>query len=282
MVDHAHLRIPSILAPDPVTMRDLLCPVDMSELGGTALAHAVRLAKASASSVTLLHVRDKHERSGPVGDQVRAELEGLAARGASGAPVRVLYRDGNFLKEIAAEAAAGHALMVAGTHGPRGLRQNLFGADILKLVRHVPLPAWIMQQQSPPQRVERMVMPVSGHAEIGGLLDAVTWLAKLDGTEVHIYQVMRPNEQPSEVLLTNKLRALRHLEQAGIRTVEVNEPLQVFSVGFAEQTIRYAHRVNAHGFAMIADASDEYRYIADAEKERLLVNEHGIPVLCAH
>ena len=263
-------------------MRDLLCPVDMSELGGTALAHAVRLAKASASSVTLLHVRDKHERSGPVGDQVRAELERLAQRGGGGAPVRVLYRDGNFQKEIAAEAATGHALMVAGTHGPRGLRQNLFGADILKLVRHVPLPSWIMQQHSPAQRVERLVMPVSGHAEIGGLLDAVTWLAKLDGTEVHLYQVMRPNEQPSEVLLSNKLRALRHLEQAGIRTVEVNEPLTVFSVGFAEQTIRYANSVTAHGFAIIADASDEYRYIADAEKERLLVNEHAIPVLCAH
>ncbi|MBK8948800.1 MAG: universal stress protein [Flavobacteriales bacterium] len=263
-------------------MRDLLCPVDMSELGATALAHAVRLAKASESSVTLLHVRDKHERAGPVGDQVRAELDALVQRTAGGAPVRVIYRDGNFMKEIAAEAAAGHALMVAGTHGPRGLRQNLFGADILKLVRHVGLPSWIMQRDSPAHRVERLVMPVSGHEEIGRLLDTVTWLAKLDGTEVHVYQVMRPNEEPSEQLRTNKRRALHHLEQAGVRTVEVNEPLTVFSVGFAEQTIRYAHSVDAHGFAIIADASDEYRYLADAEKERLLVNEHAIPVLCAH
>lgn len=263
-------------------MRDLLCPVDMSELGATALAHAVRLAKASESSVTLLHVRDKHERAGPVGDQVRAELDALVQRTAGGAPVRVIYRDGNFMKEIAAEAAAGHALMVAGTHGPRGLRQNLFGADILKLVRHVGLPSWIMQRDSPAHRVERLVMPVSGHEEIGRLLDTVTWLAKLDGTEVHVYQVMRPNEEPSEQLRTNKRRMLHHLEQAGVRTVEVNEPLTVFSVGFAEQTIRYAHGVDAHAFAIIADASDEYRYIADAEKERLLVNAHGIPVLCAH
>ncbi|MBV6404399.1 MAG: universal stress protein [Flavobacteriales bacterium] len=263
-------------------MRDLLCPVDMTELAGTALAHAVRLARASTASVTLLHVRDKHEREGPVGDQVQAEMEALVKRQGDGAPVRTLYRDGNFMKEIAAEAATGHAMMVAGTHGPRGLRQNLLGADILKLVRHVRLPSWVMQVHSAARRVERLVVPVSGHERIDGLLDAITGLARLDDTEVHVYQVMRPNEGASERLQANKQRMLRHLVQTGIRTVEVNEPSTVFSVGFAEQTLRYAERVDAHGLAFIVDASDEYRYIADAEKERLIANKYDIPVLCAH
>ncbi len=263
-------------------MRDLLCPVDMTELAGTALAHAVRLAQRSAASVTLLHVRDRHEREGPVGDQVRAELDELVRRHGQGASVRTLYRDGNFMKEIAEEAARDHGVMVVGTHGPRGLRQNLMGADILKLVRHVRLPSWVMQQDSPARPVERLVVPVSGHEHISGLLDAITWLAGLDDTEVHVYQVMRPNEGASEQLQANKQRMLRHLVQARVRTVEVNEPSTVFSVGFAEQTIRYAERVNAHGLAFIADASDEYRYIADAEKERLITNKFDIPVLCAH
>lgn len=261
-------------------MRDLLCPVDMTGLGDTALAHAVRLAKAAGGSVTLLHVRDKQERQGPVGEQVRAELDQLMARHAGAATVNVVYRDGNFLKEIAIEAATGHALMVAGTHGPRGLRQNLFGADILRLVRSVKVPSWIMQQQSPVRRVERLVMPVAGHDDIKGLLDAVTWLAGLDGTEVHVFQLMRPGESPSDQLLQNKLRMLQHLEAAGIRAIEANEPSTVFSAGFAEQTIRYAQRIDAHALAIMANASDEYRYIADAEKERLLTNAPAIPVLC--
>jgi len=31
----------------------------------------------------------------------------------------------------------------------------------------------------------------------------------------------------------------------------------------------------------MAKASDEFRYIADAEKERILANEARIPVICA-
>lgn len=261
-------------------MRDLLCPVDMTELADTALAHAVRLAKASGASVTLLHVRDRQERKGPVGDQVRAEMDALVQRVGGGPAVRTVYRDGNFLKEIAVEAGAGHAMMVAGTHGPRGLRQNILGADILKLVRHVPVPSWVMQHESPARKVERIVMPVSGHEDISGLLQAVQWLAKLDGAEVHVYQMARPNERSSEQLLANKERILGHLGREGVPAVDVVEPSTVYSIGFAEQTIRYAQRIDAHGLAFIASASADYRFIADAEKERMLVNEAGIPVLC--
>jgi hypothetical protein len=55
----------------------------------------------------------------------------------------------------------------------------------------------------------------------------------------------------------------------------------VFSVGFAEPTIRYAQRIDAGCIAIMAHASDELRYLADAEKERMLTNEPGIPVLSA-
>ena len=54
-----------------------------------------------------------------------------------------------------------------------------------------------------------------------------------------------------------------------------------FSIGFAVQTIAYADRIGAGCIAIMSMASDEYRYIADAEKERMLTNEPGIPVLCA-
>jgi hypothetical protein len=55
----------------------------------------------------------------------------------------------------------------------------------------------------------------------------------------------------------------------------------VFSMGFAEQTIRYAQEIGAGCIAIMAKASAEYSYIADAEKERMLANEARVPVLCA-
>jgi len=88
-------------------------------------------------------------------------------------------------------------------------------------------------------------------------------------------------EEPSEELLANKAKMLERIQAEGLRFVEVNEPSTAFSIGFADATIRYAERVGAGAIAIMAHASDEYRYIADAEKERLLANAPCIPVLCA-
>ncbi|MBK7268723.1 MAG: universal stress protein [Flavobacteriales bacterium] len=262
-------------------MSDILCPTDLSDLGRTALAHARQFADRTRSSVTLLHVRDSTERKGPRAEEVEAMLKADISGATGACPVNIKLRDGNFLKEIQKEAAEAHTIMVAGTYGPRGLRQNLFGADILKLVRHIPIPSWIMQASSQVRSVDRLVMPVAGHADITGLLSATTLLARTFSSEVHVFQLMRPGESPSDQLLQNKLKMLHYLAENGIAHREVNEPSVVYSIGFAEQTIQYARKVDAQGIAIMATASDDYRYIADAEKERLLMNDAGLPVLCS-
>jgi hypothetical protein len=71
------------------------------------------------------------------------------------------------------------------------------------------------------------------------------------------------------------------LAERQVRCIEVQEPSTHFSIGFAEPTIRYAERIGAGCIAMMSHASNDHRYIADAEKERLLTNDAGIPVLCS-
>jgi len=261
---------------------DLLCTTDLTQTSNTALHYALRIAERADSKISLLHVLSRAEqKDGAQGEVRRAMVQHVADAGGT-ERVQLILKEGDPLATIASESKAEHAMVVMGTHGPKGLRQNLFGADILKVVRKLAVPALVVQEGSPlGNDFERIVMPVAGHADIGGLLDAVCVLARLHASEVHVFQLMRPNEQPSEELLRNKLRMLEHLEREGIRHVAVNEPSTVFSVGFADATIRYAERVEAGCLAIMAHASDEYRYIADAEKERLLTNAAFIPVLCA-
>ena len=263
-------------------MSDILCPTDFTEAATRAQRYATVLAAKAGSSITLLHVLDKHQiqsaalataslRMGTAADQLAHEVK-----------VNEIFREGDPLKQIIAEAQKGHALMVVGTHGPKGLRQSLLGADILKLVRHVPIPSLVVQAGSPEEaRMDRIVLPVAGHEDIGQLLDAVCDLAARFGSEVHVFQVMRPGEQPSEQLLKNKVLMLERLQRSAIKHKEANVPSTVFSMGFAEQTIRYAQEIGAGCIAIMAKASDDYRWIADAEKERLLTNAPRIPVLCA-
>jgi len=262
-------------------MTDILCPTDFTAAADTALAYATDIAARTGGSITLLHVLEKHHRTEDPLATASALMDESARDAMQRVTVNEVFREGDPLKQIIAESKRDHALMVAGTHGAHGLRQSLLGADILKLVRHVSTTSLIVQQHSVPRPIERIVMPVAGHADISNLLNGVCFLARLYKAEVIVYQMMRPGEQPSERLLDNKRIMLERLSREGATHQDVAQPSTVFSVGFAEQTIRYADEVKAGCIAIMAKASDDYRWIADAEKERLLANAPGIPVLCA-
>ena len=261
-------------------MNDILCPTVLTTASESALRWASAIATGSGQGITLLHVLEKHERHGDL-TELKARVVAQAERFAGGINVRKEFPEGDPLKGIIAGSSQGHSLMVAGTHGPRGLRQSLFGADILKLVRHVAVPSLVMQADSPAPVVRRILLPVAGHKDISTLLDAVCLLARGFGAEVQVFQVMRPGEDPSAQLVKNKAAMTARFQAEKIPHREANVPSTVFSIGFAEQTIRYAQESGMDIIAIMAKASDEYRWIADAEKERLLMNGAHIPVLCA-
>lgn len=262
--------------------KDILCATDLTSASDDAVNAANLIATRSAKRATLLHVLGKEERSTEAREDVitRMEVQVLQAGAAGRMSLKLL--EGDIMKVIAEETARDHSLLVLCTHGPKGLRQNLFGADILKLVRHAATPALVVQEGVRMEGLlKRIVMPVAAHADIDRLLDVVIALAKAFEADVHVYQLVRPGESPSDELLGNKLKMLTRLERDGIRHTEVNEPSTAFSIGFAQATIKYAEEVGAGALAIMSHASDEYRYIADAEKERMLTNPSRIAVLCA-
>lgn len=263
-------------------MNDILCPTDFTAAASSAQRYATVIAAKTGASITLLHVLDKHHHESAALADASSRMGTAAEALPNTVKVNEVFREGDPLKQIIAETQQGHGLMVVGTHGPKGLRQSLLGADILKLVRQVKVPSLVVQAESPTIPVmDRILLPVAGHDDIHVLLDAVCSLARAFGSVVHVFQVMRPGEQPSDQLLKNKVLMLDRLEKDGIQRIESNVPSTVFSMGFAEQTLRFAQEIGAGCIAIMARASDDYRWIADAEKERLLVNDHSIPVLCA-
>lgn len=262
--------------------QDILCATDLTPVSDEAVRVARTVAEKLNTKVTLMHVLNKAERSSEGKDQVQAAMNAQATRAGAEQVVLTKLIEGDLMKTLAEESGHGHSLLVLGTHGPRGLRQNLFGADILKLVRHAATPSLVVQEGMKHEGLlQRIVLPVAAHADIDRLLTMVVALANAFGSDVHIYQLIRPGESPSEELLRNKEKMVAALQQGKVPHEVVNEPSTAFSIGFAEPTIRYAERVGAGAIAIMSHASEEYRYIADAEKERLLANDARIPVLCA-
>ena len=260
-------------------MKRILCPTDLSSTGDHAIDTAASIASRAGTPLDILHV----VQTSAARDEAATDLAQIAAMlRAKGIDCEGQVREGDIFHAIPeAIAAADHDLMVLGTHGLRNLKQKLLGADVLKLARKVKVPTVIVQERASANSFERIVMPVAGHKDVKGLLDAVCSIAKIHGSEVHVFQAMRPMDRPSEQLLKNKRDMLYRLQEEGVKHIEANVPPETFSVGYAQHIIGYAKKVGAGLIAVIADASPDMTHLADAEKERMLFNDAHIPVLCA-
>lgn len=258
----------------------ILCPTDLTLAADVALTHAGHMASRLKDGITLFHVLAKEESKG--GSDMSEHSANLDELGQLGVKVQKLQREGSPVKEITSESGKGYRLMVAGTHGVQGLRQTWFGSDMLKLVREAAAPTLVVQSFTSRAPLSgRIVMPVAPHKEIGKLLDAVCMMAKANGSEVDVYHMLREGDAASNSLLANKDKMIKRLSKEGIGHREVNEPVAKFYEHYWERTIHHAHAVAAGCIAIMAEASGEHKKIADEEKQALLVNKYGIPVLCA-
>lgn len=261
---------------------NLLCPTDLTLTADVALSYAGHIAACAKGDVTLFHALSKKDAQGEGVDMKRTHGGTLEYMASKGVKVTEVQREGAFSKEIVAESAKGHTMMVAGTHGVRGLRQELMGSDMLRLVRQVTIPSLVVQVYSPRTiKMDHILMPVAGHEDITPLLDAVCTLAKTCGAKVDVYQQMVDGQTTSNVLLRNKVLMLERLAKEGIKHEQVNEPVEKFYEGFVLRTIRYARNADVTCIAIMAQASGDHKKIADKEKQQLITNELGIPILCA-
>ena len=110
----------------------IIVPVDFTEASDTAVAQASLLNETLHVNLELLHIVHDEEHS--KADFLLEKIaESLSEKGIVAYPRVVI---GDVIPAINETAKEGNFdLMVIGTHGARGIRQNLFGADILKLLK---------------------------------------------------------------------------------------------------------------------------------------------------
>jgi nucleotide-binding universal stress UspA family protein len=257
----------------------IIVPVDFTEASDTAVAQASLLNETLHVNIELLHIVNSNEHSKEefLLDKI---AEALSEKGIVAFPKII---KGSVLSAINDYAKEGKFdLMIVGTHGVRGIRQNLFGADILRLLKGNPCPSIVVQKTSKPvNHFNKILLPVGSHDEFLGLARAVAQIAKASKARVIIYSINRPMEETSEELNINKQNAKQLFLDEGIMVSEVSEPSSVVSFGFAKQTILYAEHNDVDMIAIMAHASSEHSYFANADKERMLMNEKGIAILCS-
>ncbi len=126
-----------------------------------------------------------------------------------------------------------------------------------------------------------IIFPVGGHEGFEALVEAIEMMAKLFGSEVHLYSINRKGDEDSKKLKENTAFALKYFDDHKIPCKRVQEESTVISVGYAKQTLQYANKENAGLIAMMSIKTDEYYYFAQADKELMINNEFKIPILCS-
>jgi nucleotide-binding universal stress UspA family protein len=259
----------------------IIVPTDFTGAANQAIRQALVIAKRAGSCVTLFHVSDgKSPSAAEVKKRLKREAERISLEG--GVMCEALILEGNVVDMIVQTVCEkDYDLMVIGTHGASGIRQKLFGADILKLVARVPVPVLVVQEDSPlAVTFDKIVVPVSSHHHFREAVGVILLIAGLFDVEVHLYSIHKPGFEWTPQMLTNIEEVTVEFEKRGIRMVRIKEEQNDSSLGYARQTLRYAQTIGAEAIWMISVASEEHYYMAKAYKEAMLLNEYRIPVLC--
>lgn len=260
----------------------ILIPVDFTEASDKAIEFGIHIAAKMHAGISLLHV---FEDDGITMEECEEKLRKLSlnVNARDDAFSDYICQKGNIFEvipEIASKSA--FRLMIVGAHGRKGLRQKFFGADIIKLLKRIPIPALVVQKTSvmPEKGFSKTVFPVGSHDAYERKIEAMFLIAGLCDPEIHIYSISKPGFEQSEQLRQNIKLAEARFKEKGIAYFRVDEDQNVFSVGFAKQTLAYAREIGANMISIMVNPTREYAYFADSDKEAIIMNEQGIPVLC--
>lgn len=259
--------------------KKILVPVDFTDASPAAIHFANSIAMQSNMTITLLHITNKKlivDSNKKMNELVNE------AKSVSDIQYEFILKDGDVLKEIADTAnSEAFSLMVVGSHGIKGIREKVFGADILKLLKSIAIPVLTIQKnyQIPEYGFKTILFPVSSHKTFIHKVNATIDVARLFGSEVHIYSVTKPGTDLSEEVLNNVRKTKNEFEKKRIPFVRVKDSQDSFSVGYAKQIMDYAERENIDLIAFMSNPTKENYYFADADKEFILTNSASIPVL---
>ena len=261
----------------------ILIPVDFTAASQKAIAFGTLLAKKGNFKINLFHV---FEDDGNTKEECDNKLKALSEdiENNSGLPCTYQCEKGNIFALI--PQFAGHEnnrMMVIGTHGPKGIRQKFFGPDILKLLKKVCIPSLVVQESSilPEAGFTKAIFPVGDHDDYQKKIDAMVIMAGIFDPEVHLYSINRPGFEQTTRMKDNIRMAEKQFSEKGINYTRVSDDQDIFSVGFAKQTLQYSKEIGANLITIMADRTKENYYFADSDKVSILTNDMSIPVLCA-
>ncbi len=261
--------------------KKIVVPTDLTKTADQAIRQATVIALKARAKLVLLHILDNKSPSA-IEVEKTLNLQVNTIMEQTGLECEIILKEGSVFDVIPYVAREkDYDLMVIGTHGIKGIRQMLIGADILKLVAKVSIPVLVVQEKAAlVEDFKRVILPVSSHEAFIPAIEALLFFAGIYNLEVHLYSIYKAGFEWPKQLLLNIDETIKRFESKGVQFKRIKEDQNSYSMGYAKQTLKYAESVDADCICVMSVPSKEYYYFAQSDKETLLLNESNIPILC--
>jgi nucleotide-binding universal stress UspA family protein len=132
----------------PVQIKNVLCPVNYTEVSQYALAHAVAVAGCFEAELTVLHVSEAHMKNAAVEAEMARLCSWVPAEYSSQCKIQHLVREGAAANEIIAQARSlGCDMIVLGAQHQGFFDSTVIGTTSVRVVRHSPCPVLTVIRQ---------------------------------------------------------------------------------------------------------------------------------------
>lgn len=254
--------------------RMYLIPHDFSAVANAALKHAMVLAKAAKADLLVLHLVDDKAKVKAAQTKIMAYIDSLDLSGTT-VKLTPLVTVGSIFEDIGRIAEKYNcSKVIMGTHGASGM-QKVFGSNAIKVVRSTNLPFYIVQDSTPAEKIENIVVPIDTSKESIQIISFAADIAYLFGSKVHVIA-----ENQRDQILSRQMKNRIKLVEDKFENLGVNATIHMFesSGSYSSKILKYADDVNADLLA-VAYYTESLIPALDTFHQGLLTNKLKIPVL---
>lgn len=264
-------------------MKKYVVLIDFTPTAELALQQAIATAKPHNAELILLHVLGRFQESKKAAT-IEAMAEMVKQAEAAGLSAKAEVVIGSLNTEVADYVSDNRIDMVfVGTHGVHGLKQNLFGSKIYKLVKGLSAPALVVNDKSTVVSggFKKVLLPVSPHEEFFSKVKQVAQLLA-DAGEVVLFAIKKPGADIEVATSENVESAKTYLDEKGIPNRYEVVDTDRFTLGYARETLRFVQEMDVDLIAIMTRVSVENQAFGKLDKEGMLLNDLGLPIFCSN
>ena len=264
-------------------MKKILVLVDFTDTAEISLNQAISIAKEHKSSISVCHVNpsiletvpdELMERINPYATFV--ENEGIASD--------IIIGHGDLFHEVQTIVKnIDPELVVVGTHGKVGIKQQVFGSSIYKLVKGIHAPTIVVSDKTKVNSggFKKVMLPVAPNKDyLLKVKQTCNLLAT--GGEIIIFAIIKPGVPLLDIILENIEDTKRFLERIGVKYSYQQIESKHYSIGYARDTLDVVSEQKMDLISIMTKVSEDNLYFGSIDKENLILNDLGVPVLCAN